>query len=62
MKKIRNNLNIIYQRRDIQMANKYILKTTIYLAIRKMQIKTILRFHLIPGIMLLIRNKVEDNK
>jgi hypothetical protein len=46
MKKWTNELNRAFSKEEVQMVKKHMKKYSISLAIKEMQIKTILRFHL----------------
>jgi hypothetical protein len=53
--KLENELNKYFLKK-VQIANKYIKKYSTSLAIKKIQIKTTLRFYLIPPRMAIITN------
>jgi hypothetical protein len=56
MKKWANELNRAFSKEEVQMAKKYMKKCSPSLAIKEMQIKTTLRFHLTPVIIANIKN------
>jgi hypothetical protein len=57
VKKLAHELNREFSKEEIQMANKYMKKYSISLAIKETQIKTTLRFHLTPVRMATFKNK-----
>jgi hypothetical protein len=60
LKKWANELNRQFSE-EIQVANKYVKKCSIYLAIKEMQIKMTLRLHLTP-LRMAINNSTNNNK
>jgi hypothetical protein len=55
MKKWTNELNRAFSKEEVQMAKKHMKKCSSFLAIKKMQIKTMLRFHITPITMIIIK-------
>jgi hypothetical protein len=61
MKKWATEMNRSFSKEEVQMAKKHMKKCSTYLAIKKMQIKTMLRFHLAPVRKAIIKN-TNNNK
>jgi hypothetical protein len=62
IKKWATELNITFSKEEIQIAKKHMKKCSPSLAIKEMQIKTTLRFHLIPVRIAVIKNTTTNNK
>jgi hypothetical protein len=61
MKKWVHELNREFSKEEVQMASKYRKICSISLVIKKMQIKTTLRFHLTPVKMAIINDNNNNN-
>jgi hypothetical protein len=60
MKKWAHELNREFSKEEVQMVNKYTKKRSISLAIKEMQIKTTLRFHLTLVKMAIFKGKTNN--
>jgi hypothetical protein len=56
MKKWANALNSTFSKDEVQMAKTHMKKCSTFLAIKEMQIKTMLRFYITPVRMAIIKN------
>jgi hypothetical protein len=61
VKKWANEMNRAFSKEEVQMSKKHIKKCSTSLAIKKMQVKTMLRFYLAPVRMATIKNR-NNNK
>jgi hypothetical protein len=61
MTKWAHELNRKFSKEEVQMDNKYMKKYITSLAIKEMQIKTTLRFHLTPVRMAIFKSKTTTN-
>jgi hypothetical protein len=61
MKKWAHELNREFSKEEVQMASKYMKKCSTSLAIKQMQIKAALKFHLNPARMTIIKGSSNNN-
>jgi hypothetical protein len=60
MKKWATELSRTFSKEEVQMAKKHMKKCLTFLAIKEMQIKTTLRFHLTPVRIATIKNTINN--
>jgi hypothetical protein len=60
LKKWATDLNSTFSKKEIQIAKEHMQKCSLSQAIKEMQIKTTLRFHLIPDRIVIINNTTNN--